>query len=204
MLITQTLNRQVQYAFNKFRHQTVIIDIIELVNALFWQAPCAQTIGFIALIIGVSGFFQKDDQKLRYYLTVFTLLMAVHFFMLEQWAGAVMALFGSARNYISSHTDNKWVMTSFLIGAWLLAIPNTHLWVHLLPVIGTTFGTWALFREKGIRMRLFMSIGTLCWLSHNFFVGSIGGVLIEGIFLVINSRTMLKLLKDGAVQSAEH
>jgi hypothetical protein len=155
-------------------------------------------------VVGISGFFQKNDQKLRYYLTVFTLFMALHFFMLEQWAGAFMALFGSARNYISSHTDNKWVMLSFFIGAWLLAIPNTNQWVHLLPVIGTTFGTWALFREKGIRMRLFMSIGTVCWFTHNLFVGSIGGVIIETIFLAINSRTMLKLLKDGAVQSTEH
>ena len=58
--------------------------------------------------------------------------------------------------------------------------------------------------KKGFEWGFFMSIGTVCWFTHNFFVGSIGGVIIEGIFLVINSRTMFKLLKDGTVQRSEH
>lgn len=125
--------------------------------------------------------------------------MAGHFSMLEQWPGTLMAILGSARNYISSHTNNKWVMFGFFIGAWGLALPNAAQWFHLLPVIGTTFGTWAVFQEKGIRLRAFMSIGTICWFTHNFFVGSIGGIVVEGIFLIINTRTMLKLLKDSPV-----
>jgi hypothetical protein len=174
------------------------IDIFESLNTLFWQDPFAQAIGFIALIVGVSAFLHRDDQKLRYYLTAFTFLMAIHFFMLGLWTAAIMALLGSTRNYVSSLTNNIWVMLLFLLAAWLLAIPNSSEWVHLLPVIGVSLGTWAVFREKGIRMRFLMAIGTVCWFSHNFLVGSIGGVIIEGIFLVVNTRTMLKLFKDKA------
>ena len=172
------------------------IAIFESLNALFWQNPLAQSIGFIALIVGISAFLHRDDQKLRYYLTAFTFLMAIHFFMLGLWTAAIMALLGSARNYVSSLTNNVWVMLIFLFTAWLMAIPNSTEWVHLLPVLGVSFGTWAVFKEKGIRMRLFMSLGTICWLSHNHLVGSIGGVIIEGIFLMVNGRTMFKLFKQ--------
>jgi hypothetical protein len=143
----------------------------------------------------MSAFLHRDDQKLRYYLTAFTFLMAVHFLMLGLWTAAIMALLGSARNYVSSLTNNVWVMLIFLFSAWVMAIPNSTEWVHLLPVLGVTFGTWAVFKEKGIRLRLFMSLGTICWLSHNHLVGSIGGAIIEGVFLVVNGRTIFKLLK---------
>lgn len=172
------------------------VDLFQSLSTLYWQDPYAQTIGFIALMIGTSAFFHKDDQKLRYYLTAFTFLMAVHFFMLGLWTAGLMALLGSARNYVSSLTNSFSIMLIFIVVAWLLAIPNTHQWVHILPVIGVSVGTWGLFREKGFRMRFFMSLGTVCWLTHNYLVGSIGGAIIETIFLVVNGRTMLKLLAD--------
>jgi hypothetical protein len=172
------------------------IDIFESLNALFWQNTFAQSIGFIALIVGVSAFLHRDDQKLRYYLTAFTFLMAIHFFMLGLCTAAILALLGSVRNYVSSLTNNVWVMLIFLVAAWLMAIPNSSEWVHLLPVLGVSLGTWALFKEKGLRMRFLMSLGTICWLSHNLLVGSIGGVIIEGLFLVVNGRTMRKLFKE--------
>lgn len=171
------------------------IDIFEAINTLFWQDPVAQIIGFIALVVGASAFLHKDDQKLRYSLTVFIFFMAVHFSMLGLWTATIIALLGSARYYVSSLTKNFWVMLIFLFAAWLMAIPNSSEWFHLLPVIGVSFGTWAVFREKGSRMRFLMLLGTICWLSHNHLVGSIGGVVIEGVFLVINARTMFKLSK---------
>lgn len=176
------------------------IYIFETLNTLFWQHPVAQAIGLLALGVGASAFLHRDDQKLRYYLTAFTFLMAIHFFMLGLWTASILAILGSARNYVSSLTNNKWVMIIFLVVAWLMAIPNSSQWVHLLPVIGGSFGTWAVFREKGIRMRFLMLLGTICWLSHNHLVGSIGGVIIEGLFLVVNSRTMLRLFKEQKIQ----
>jgi hypothetical protein len=172
------------------------IDIFESLNALFWHDPLAQIIGFIAFFVGASAFLQKDDQMLRYYLTAFTFLMAVHFLMLDLWTTAIIALLGSTRNYVSSLTNNVWVMLLFLLATWLMAIPNSSDWVHLLPVLGVTLGTWAVFKEQGIRMRILMFLGSACWLSHNYLVGSIGGAIIESLFLIVNGRTILKLFDE--------
>ncbi|MEP1445919.1 MAG: YgjV family protein [Paraglaciecola sp.] len=174
--------------------------LMDTLNTLFWQNPLAQTIGLFAFFIGASAFLHRDDQKLRYYLTAFTFLMALHFSLLGLWTTAIVALLGSARNYVSSLTDNIWVMSLFLLAVWLMAIQNSTDWVHLLAIVGVSLGTWAVFREQGIRMRICMSLGTVCWLSHNYIVGSIGGVVIEGLFLIVNTRTILKLAKEQITQ----
>ena len=69
--------------------------------------------------------------------------------------------------------------------------------IQWLTLIGTTLGTWALYREQGIRMRLIMLMGTVCWVTHNFVIGSIGGALIEGSFLFVNSHTVFRLWRQS-------
>nr|WP_255456478.1 YgjV family protein [Paraglaciecola sp. L3A3] len=155
--------------------------------------------GLVALIIGVSAFFQKDDQHLRYYLTVFTLCMAVHFFMLEQYTSTCLALLGSVRNFVSSRTKNVWAMSLFIFIAVSISISNIDSLVHILPSVAIIAGSWGLFREKGIAMRVYMSCGTVCWLSHNLIVGSMGGILIESIFLIANFKTMYSLYRESHV-----
>lgn len=172
----------------------------DTINTIFWRDPWAQVVGLIALVIGASAFIQKHDDTLRRNLTVYTLLMGLQFMMLGLWAGALMAWLGTIRTYASMHTKNIWIMSGFIAIALVVALPSVKQFIDVFPIIGTTLGTWAMFREKGLRMRLLMFIGTICWLSHNFVVGSIGGTIIEALFLLINARTMVKLLSDERKQ----
>ena len=173
--------------------------MFDAIYQLFWLNPWAQTVGIVALIFGASAFYNRDDQKLRRYLTVFTLLMSLHFLMLDLWVAAATAFLGSIRTYISSRTKNIWVMFGFLITLLAISVPNISEPVHTLPLLATFFGTWGLFREQGIRMRILMLLGTICWFSHNFIVGSIGGAIIEGSFLAINARTMIKMMRSDLI-----
>jgi hypothetical protein len=68
-----------------------------------------------------------------------------------------MDLLCSASNDVSRLATNVWVMLIFLFTACLIAISISTEWVHLLRVLVVTYGTWAVFKEQGIRMRLFMS-----------------------------------------------
>ncbi|WP_438864239.1 YgjV family protein [Neptunicella sp.] len=182
----------------------VLSATFESVNQLFWQHPWAQLIGIVALLIGASAFLQHDDHKLRRNLTLYTVLMGIQFVMLDLWSAAFTAWLSSLRTYISTRTRNLYVMSGFLMLVWAVTIPNVTEVVHVLPIIGTTLGTWAMFREQGLRMRMLMLIGSVCWFSHNFIVGSIGGAIIEGAFVIINSRTMLKLFRlQQAAQNSQ-
>jgi len=180
------------------------LDIVQSATSaiynIFMAAPLAQSIGIVALVIGVSAFLQKSDYLLRRNLTIFTLLMGFHFMLLGLMSGAVSAWLGTLRTYISMRTRNIWVMTIFLLIVLAAALPSATHFVDYLPILGTSFGTWAMFRESGIRMRIMMMLGTLCWLTHNFWVGSIGGTIIEAIFLGVNGRTMFVLLRDGKAE----
>ncbi|KXI29063.1 YgjV family protein [Paraglaciecola hydrolytica] len=175
---------------------SIVLPFLTSLNDLFWENPWAQLIGLLALIVGVSAFLQKHDDHLRRNLTIFTLLMGIQFMMLGLWAGALTAWLGTLRNYISMRTKNIWVMAGFLLILWLVALPNATEIVDYFPIVGTSLGTWAMFREKGLRMRSLMFLGSACWLSHNFLVGSIGGTIIEAVFLVVNGRTMFKLFAE--------
>ena len=64
--------------------------------------------------------------------------------------------------------------------------------VELLPIIGTVASTWALFRCKGLSVRCVMWCSTACWVTHNLWLGSIGGTLIEGSFLVVNGLNIIR------------
>ena len=86
-------------------------------------------------------------------------------------------------------------MSLFILLAVAIGSPNIDSLVHILPSIGVIAGTWGLFRTQGVAMRAYMSIGTLCWLTHNLMVGSMGGVLIESLFLVVNFKTMYTLYR---------
>lgn len=180
-----------------------LASLFNAVVAHFMAQPWAQTVGLVALLIGATAFGQKDDRKLKINLTVFNIFMGFHFMLLGVWTGAWTAWLSSVRTYLSSRTRHLWVMFFFLVLVWVLGLPNVEEPAHLLPLVGTTLGTWALFRESGLRMRVLMFAGSICWVTHNFWVGSIGGTVIESLFMVINIRTMLLLIRQPRVPASE-
>ena len=64
--------------------------------------------------------------------------------------------------------------------------------MELLPIIGTLASTWALFRCSGLTVRCVMWCSTACWVIHNAWLGSIGGTLIEGSFLLMNGLNIIR------------
>ncbi|PVZ86655.1 YgjV family protein [Serratia sp. S1B] len=155
----------------------------------------AQLLGLLACAIGITAFLQRQDSKLRLHLTLNGALLAVHFLMLGATVAAINCLLCAVRTWISGYYRTTLVMLLFIVLAWGLVIPQINHPIQLLTVIGTTLSTYALFRLDGLALRLCMLASTLCWVTHNIWAGSIGGILLEGSFLVINSYTILKMYR---------
>ncbi|MGY4024737.1 YgjV family protein [Aeromonas rivuli] len=153
----------------------------------------AQSIGLLACLVGATAFMQRQDSKLRVQLTLNGTLMGLHFLLLGSSVAAINCLLCAVRNWVSGYYRGLGVMLLFLALAWLLVIPRIEHPVQMLTLLGTTLSTFALFRLNGIALRLCMLSSTLCWLTHNIWAGSIGGILQESIFFVINGYTILKL-----------
>lgn len=155
--------------------------------------PQAQTVGLIALVVGISAFLQHNDQRMRGFLAIFSALIGLHFLLFGNPTAAYAAWLSGIRALISTRTRHIGVMIFFIVVVWMLGVPHITQPVQWLTVIGTTLGTWALYREQGIRMRLVIWCSTVCWMIHNYAVGSIGGALIETCFLFVNAHTIYRL-----------
>ncbi|WP_439836068.1 YgjV family protein [Aeromonas enteropelogenes] len=155
----------------------------------------AQSVGLLACLVGATAFMQRQDNKLRLHLTLNGTLMGLHFLLLGSSVAAINCLLCAVRNWVSGYYRGLSVMLLFLALAWLLVIPQITHPVQILTLLGTTLSTYALFRLNGIALRLCMLSSTVCWLTHNVWAGSIGGILQESIFFVINSHTIFKLYR---------
>lgn len=167
-----------------------------LIAELFAAHPLAQSVGLLAAVIGISAFVQRSDQRLRIFLTLYCVVIGLHFFLLGSQTAAFAAWLSGTRSLTSAKTRNPYVMVFFLLIVWWLGIPHITAPIQWLTIIGTTVGTWALFREKGLRMRCLLWTGTVCWVTHNLVIGSLGGALIEGTFLFVNGHTIFRLWRQ--------
>ncbi|MEG0008169.1 MAG: YgjV family protein [Aeromonas sp.] len=155
----------------------------------------AQSIGLLACLVGATAFLQRQDSKLRLHLTLNGTLMGLHFLLLGSSVAAINCLLCAVRNWVSGYYRGLGVMLLFLALAWTLVIPQISHPVQILTLVGTTLSTFALFRLEGITLRLCMLSSTICWLTHNIWAGSLGGILQESIFFVINGHTILGLYR---------
>ncbi|MBK7544004.1 MAG: YgjV family protein [Candidatus Competibacteraceae bacterium] len=166
--------------------------------ALFAANPLAQAVGLVALGVGILTFLQHSDHRLRLFLTLFSALIGAHFYLLGGSTAAFSAWLSGLRAFVSTRTRHVAVMLFFIGLVWLIGIPNITRPVQWLPVMGTTLGTWALFRARGIRMRAIIWLSTVCWMIHNYAIGSIGGAMIETCFLLVNGYTIYRLWQKRA------
>lgn len=82
-------------------------------------------------------------------------------------AAGISAILSGMRSLASSRTRNGWVMVKPILLVWALGLSRLAHPMQLLPLIGTTTGTWGLFRLQGIALRLCLLCGTVLWFVHN-------------------------------------
>lgn len=172
------------------------MSLLHKIAELYLANPLAQAVGLIAFVIGISAFVQKSDQRLRTFLTLYCVVIGAHFFLLGATTAAYAAWLSGLRSFVSTRTRHFAVMSFFVLLVWVIGVPHITQQIQWLTIIGTTVGTWALYREKGWRLRIMLLFGTVCWVTHNVVIGSIGGAMIEGSFLFVNSHTIFRLWRQ--------
>ncbi|MEI7341623.1 YgjV family protein [Pectobacterium brasiliense] len=152
----------------------------------------AQSVGVLAFLVGITMFFNRNDQKFKIQLSAYSAVIGLHFFLMGANAAGASALLNSARTLISLKTHNILVMFVFISLTLLFGLSGMNHEMELLPIAGTVASTWALFRTSGLTTRCVMWCSTACWVAHNIWLGSIGGSLIEGSFLLMNGFNIIR------------
>lgn len=173
-----------------------MISYLHALAELFTANPLAQSVGLLGFAMGIASFLQRSDRRLRVLIALYCLVMGSHFFLLGGLTAAYAVWLSGLRSYVSLHTRRMAVMWLFILLIWILGVPHITRPIQWLTVIGASLGTWGLYREQGIRLRAALMTNTVCWVIHNVVVGSIGGALTEGSFLVVNTLTMYRLWRQ--------
>ncbi|MFZ7282350.1 YgjV family protein [Avibacterium avium] len=155
-----------------------------------------QLLGILAFILGVICFYQKNDKKLKIVMLIQNITYMSHFILLGANVAALSSLLSTLRTATSIYVSSKYIAFFFvLLGIIFGYVIADSVW-QVFPIIASTIGTISLFLLKGIPMRLFMLIGSACWLTNNILVGSLGGVLLESTVMVVNTITIIRLMRQ--------
>jgi hypothetical protein len=166
-----------------------------------WFSP-AQCVGYVAFVLGVSSFLQKDDRRFKIFMAAECFAYVVHFALLGNPTAVASSTMSVLRSLLALRTRSVWVAAAVIaanlaLGVWLAKQPSD--W---LPLTASCLGTFALFLLKGVPMRLLMLCGTGCWVANNIIVGSIGGTALEVIVGIVNVVTIMRMVREERMQTA--
>jgi hypothetical protein len=157
----------------------------------------AQVVGYIALVLGVTAFLQKNDDRLKFFNATQGLVYALHFVLLGNLPASASSLISSLRSFLALRY-RSWLLGAVMlcanVGMGVAFARNTAGW---LPVIGSSIATIAIFTMRGVPFRSVLLASTLLWLANNILTGSIGGTLLELANATVNISTIVRLVRSS-------
>jgi hypothetical protein len=153
----------------------------------------AQVVGYVALILGVTGFLQRDDRRLKLFVAGECFVYVVHFTLLGHPPAASSALVSGVRTLLSVRFRSGWLAAaSIAINVGLAVALSTH-GAGWLPVVSSCLGAVAVFTMQGIPMRLVLLASTSLWLANNVLSGSVGGTVLESLIAATSISTIIRM-----------
>ncbi len=154
----------------------------------------AQLLGYLALILGVSGFLQRDDRRLKLLVAAECFVYVAHFALLGRPSASSSALVSGVRTGLSA-----WFRSAWLAAASVAANVGLALWlgtrgIGWIPVFGSSVEAIAVFTMRGIPMRLVLLTSTACWLANNVLAGSVGGTVLESVIAAASVTTIVRMM----------
>ncbi|MBI4893636.1 MAG: YgjV family protein [Acidobacteria bacterium] len=166
----------------------------------FSPAQCA---GYVALVLGVGAFLNKDDKRMKLLLSVESVVYGAHFFMLGNLAAAGSAAISAGRTYLSLKSRSLWLAAAAValnLGVGLKVAATGFAWI---PIIASCAATVAFFTLDGMKLRIVLLTTTLMWLMNGYLSRSIGGVVLESLIAAANATTLVRMGLERSRAAAE-
>jgi len=164
---------------------------------IVYASSPAQIIGYVAFVLGVAAFLQKEDWKLKSLNACESLAYLVHFCLLWNPAAVVSSALSTVRSILAVKIRSATLAILFIAANLGIGIYAMDSWLGLFPIAGSCAATWAAFMMKDVPMRCVFLFGTACWLTNNIASGSIGGTVLEAFIGVSNIATILRMTRDA-------
>ncbi|WP_242392274.1 YgjV family protein [Anaeromyxobacter oryzisoli] len=154
----------------------------------------AQVAGYVALVLGVTGFLQRDDRRLKLFVSAECFVYTLHFALLGRPPAASSALVSGVRTLASVWFRAAWLAAVAVAVNVGLALALSTRGLGWLPVAGSCLGAVALFTMQGIPMRLVLLASTSMWLANNVLSRSVGGTVLESLIALSSISTIVRLI----------
>lgn len=167
-----------------------------MLENLSYSALAGQVCGLVALVVCVAAFASKSDDRLLMLLISANVAFALQFVFFGSWTAAVLTMLVIVRIILARrYMGSKAVMVGVLLASGVAAFFTWQSWVDFLPIAAMVLGTFAMFLLRGIPMRAFLGLAATLWMLNNLLIGSIGGTLAEGLIVVTNIITIIRLAR---------
>ncbi|QNB01333.1 YgjV family protein [Massilia sp. Se16.2.3] len=166
-----------------------------------WFSP-AQYVGYVAFVLGVASFMQKDDRRFKLFMAAECLAYIIHFTLLGRPTAVASSTMSLLRSVLALYTRSRWIAFIVIVANLALGMALATRAADWLPLAASCIGTLALFLLEGIRMRLAMLCGTALWIVNNVLAGSVGGTALELVIAVVNLVTIRRMARDASTAQA--
>ena len=154
----------------------------------------AQLVGYVALVLGVLAFLQKSDKRLKVLISVEGVAYVIHFVLLGNYPASGSAAVSCLRTLSSIRFRSAWLMAAFIGANLMVGVVFAKGVAGWIPVVGSALATFAVFRLRGVVMRLALLACTALWLTNNILSGSLGGTLLESVIALANVTTTARMV----------
>jgi hypothetical protein len=162
----------------------------------------SQLVGYVALVLGVAGFLQRDDRRLKLLVAAECFVYVVHFVLLGNGPAASSAGVSGVRTALSAWYRSAWLAgVSVAVNLWLALALGTS-GAGWIPVVGSSLGAVAVFLMQGIPMRLVLLSSTACWLANNVLSRSVGGTVLETLIAAASITTIVRMAIAARAEAA--
>lgn len=160
------------------------------------SALAGQFFGLVALVICLVAFASKSDDRLLVLLISANVAFALQFVFFASWTAAVLTLLVIVRIILARRfVGSKVAMAGVLVANFVAAALTWQSAVDILPLAAAILGTLGMFMLRGIAMRVVLGLAALCWMLNNLVIGSVGGTLAEGLIVVTNIITIIRMAR---------
>ena len=164
-------------------------------------------LGQIASIIGMAltivSFQMKTRKQIILLQTAGSVFFLLSYLLLESWSAVYLNVVFLIRNIVFYFSkDKRWAQHKAWLVLLLCAVVAAgsigfRSWLDLLPIIGSIFGTVAMYMKSENMLRLLKMGDSPCWLIYNCTVPSTGGIICEVFHMISIVVGLIRYKKDG-------
>lgn len=162
-----------------------------------------QVLSIIGMALTIASFQMKTRKQIILFQTAGSVFFLLSYLLLESWSAVYLNVVFLIRNIVFYFgKDKKWAQHK----AWLLALlcavviagsVGFRSWLDILPIIGSVFGTVAMYMKNENMLRLLKLGDSPCWLIYNCTVPSTGGIICEVLNIFSILVGLIRYKKNG-------